>query len=231
VNTQLDERVVAAEDPRSPVVEGVAGNADLGRPANGIEGEGKYLPIRKAPDTFLLSKYSLRGKSSGRRVSVMTPDTPSPEQAAHELSEISDRQQQAAAKAARLPEWLWWSVAAATILSGLAADLWPSLGGVPGLVVVGLAVLLVLGIRSKRIATAMGFRAAPDRQSVPRKAVGRRYLLAIACLALALLMVVGATAVHVPFMHTIASAVMAAVLVLVLRPVVRSLLNTAPGER
>lgn len=161
----------------------------------------------------------------------MTHDTPSPEQAAHELDEINDRQQRAAAKAARSPEWLWWTFAAGTILSGFAADLWPSLGWVPGLVLTGLALCLVLGIRSKRIAAAMGYRAAPNRQSIPRKAIGRKNLLAIAFLALALLIAVGMTAVHVPFTHTIASAVMAALVVLVLRPVVRSLLNTAPGER
>lgn len=161
----------------------------------------------------------------------MTYDEPSPEQAAHELGEISDRQQRAAVKAARPPEWVWWSMAAGMILSGVAADLWPSLGGVPGLVLAGLAVFLVLGIRSKRIAAAMGFRAAPNRQSVPRKAVGRKYLLAIAFLALALLMAVGATALHVPFTQAIFSVVMAVVWVLVVRPVFRSLLSTVPDER
>jgi len=161
----------------------------------------------------------------------MKHDTPSPEQAASELAEIRDRQQRAAAKAARKPAWLWWSIAAGTILAGVAGDLWPPLGSAPGLVLAGLAVLLVLGSRSKRIATAMGYRAVPDRQSMPRKAVGGKYVLLIAFLALCLLIAVGSNAVHVPFTHTIWSVVIAAVVVLVLRPVSRSLLNTVPDER
>lgn len=161
----------------------------------------------------------------------MGHDGPSPEQAASELAEIGSRRQRAAAKAARKPEWLWWSIAAGTVLAGLAGDLWPSSGSLPGLVVAGLAVLLVLGSRSKRIASAMGYGAAPDRRSMPRKAVGGKYLLLVAFLSLCLLIALGSNAVRVPFAHTIWSVVIAAVVVLVLRPVSRSLLDTVPDER
>ncbi|MCQ9166167.1 MULTISPECIES: hypothetical protein [unclassified Arthrobacter] len=161
----------------------------------------------------------------------MKHETPSPEQAASELGGIRTRQQRAAAKAARKPEWLWWAMAAGTILAGLAADLWSPLGSLPGLAIAGLAMLLVLGSRSKRVAAAMGYRAVPDRQSVPRKAVSGKYLLAIAFLALCLLIAVGSSTWHVPLTHTVWSVAIAAVVVLVLRPVSHSLLHMAPDER
>jgi hypothetical protein len=158
----------------------------------------------------------------------MTDDMPSPDEAAHELSEISDRRQRAAVNAARKPDRVWWAVATGMVLSGFAADRWPSLGFVPGLVFAALTVLLVLSIRSKRIAAAMGYRAAADRQSMPRKAVDGKYLMLIAVLALALLMAVGLPTLKLPFTHTIGAVIMAGVVLLVLRPAVRSVLTTVP---
>lgn len=161
----------------------------------------------------------------------MSHEVPSPEQAADALGEISGWQQRAAVKASKRPEWLWWTAAGGIVLSGLAADLWPSLGPVPGLVVAALALCLVASMRSRRIATTMGYQAAPDLRSMPRKAVSVTRVLVVAALALALIMTVALTAFHVPFRNTIGCVVIAALVVAVVRPMSRSLLDALPERR
>lgn len=149
-----------------------------------------------------------------------THPTPTPEEAANALGEVTQRREQAATTSAH-PTWTLWVIGAAAIAFGLASDLRPDLGTELLYLFATAAILLTFLPRWKRSGAALGYQRSP----APRITGRGRALRAGVMLTLMVLFAGGAMALRsfeVPYPTTIASLV-----VVVSMPVWHWLLNRA----